>query len=53
MSENRELKKENGQQPETPEQGEDVEGYAYCNTHKQKCLTDCFPVASPVLSVID
>ena len=40
MSENKELKKGNGEQPETENQ-EEVEGYAYCNTHKSRCLNDC------------
>ena len=30
MSENKELKKGNG-----------VEGYAYCDSHKARCLNDC------------
>lgn len=41
MSENKELKKGNGGQPETEEQREDVEGYAYCDSHKDRCLNDC------------
>ncbi len=41
MSENKELKRGNGEQPETEKQGEDVEGYAYCDSHKQRCLNDC------------
>ena len=40
MSENKELKKGNGEQLETENQ-EEVEGYAYCESHKQRCLNDC------------
>ena len=40
MSEERELKKGNGQKPDK-ESKEDVEGYAYCATNKQRCLNDC------------
>lgn len=41
MSENKELKKENGQEPEVGTTKEEVEGYSYCNSHKSKCLNDC------------
>ncbi|MDT4377026.1 hypothetical protein RO787_27220 [Blautia coccoides] len=41
MSESKELKKGNGEQPENEKQGEEVEGYAYCDSHKQRCLNDC------------
>lgn len=33
-------------------QYDEVEGYAYCNTHKQKCLNDCW-FGSPSFSHID
>lgn len=33
-------------------ENEEVEGYAKCTTHKQKCLTDC-PFSNPVLSQIN
>jgi len=40
MSEEKDLKKGNGETPE--ETGtEDVEGYAYCETHRARCLNDC------------
>jgi len=39
------LKKGNGEASETPEvtgdQKEAVEGYAYCNSHRARCLNDC------------
>ena len=38
MSEDKETKKENGEQPV---ESEEVEGYAYCDSHKQRCLNDC------------
>ena len=38
MSEDKETKKENGEQPV---ESEEVEGYAYCASAKQKCLNDC------------
>ena len=41
MSENKELKKGNGQEPETETAEEGVEGYAYCYSHKARCLNDC------------
>lgn len=46
MGENKELKKGNGEQLETENQGEEVqgeevEGYAYCSSVKQRCLNDC------------
>lgn len=41
MSENKELKKGNGQEPETETAEEGVEGYAYCDSHKARCLNDC------------
>ena len=37
MSENKELKKGNGQEPETETTEEGVEGYAYCDSHKASC----------------
>lgn len=37
MSESKELKKGNGEQPENEKQ-EEVEGYSYCDSHKQRCL---------------
>ena len=40
MSESKELKKGNGEQPENEKQ-EEVEGYSYCDSHKQRCLNDC------------
>lgn len=51
MSEERKLKKGNGQKPEK-ESNEEVEGYAYCATNKHKCLNDCIVgngVATPFL----
>lgn len=41
MSEERTLKKGNGEQPENEKQGEEVEGYSYCDSHKARCLNDC------------
>ena len=41
MSENKEMKKRNGQEPETETTEEGVEGYAYCDSHKSRCLNDC------------
>ena len=41
MSENKELKKGNGQEQETETAEEGVEGYAYCDSHKARCLNDC------------
>jgi len=42
MSEDKNLKKGNGEKPErTAEAEEDVEGYAYCNSHRARCLNDC------------
>ena len=51
MSDERTLKKGNGEQPEV-ENPEEVEGYAYCDSHKQRCLNDCGGggKASPFLS---
>ena len=40
MSDDRTLKKGNGEQSETENQ-EEVEGYSYCNSHKSRCLNDC------------
>ena len=40
MSENKELKKGNGQEPETETAEEGVEGYAYCDSHKARCLNN-------------
>ena len=33
---------------------QDVEGYAYCNSTYQKCMTDCIPtpLAGPALSTL-
>ena len=52
MSEDKETKKENGEQPEKENQGEEVEGYAYCASMKERCLSDCaIPAhASPILT---
>lgn len=56
MSEAKEFKKGNGEQPEnqgTEEEGErSVEGYGYCTSHKQKCLNDC-AFGGPAISHID
>ena len=43
MSETKDFKKGNGERSENGngEDTEDVEGYAYCATYKQKCLNDC------------
>ena len=51
MSDERTLKKGNGEKPEN-ETGEEVEGYTYCESHKQRCLNDCggSGKASPFLS---
>lgn len=53
MNENKELKKENSQKPEVETTEEEVEGYAYCGTQKQKCLNDCPPYATPLLSPLN
>ena len=42
MSENKELKKGNGQEPETETTEEGVEGYAYCDSHKARCKRNVF-----------
>lgn len=35
-------------------QFDDVEGYAYCDSHKQRCLNDCsWPLDAHVFSRID
>ena len=49
MSEDKETKKENGEQSV---ESEEVEGFAYCASMKQKCLSDCAVPAhvSPVLT---
>lgn len=49
MSEDKETKKENGEQPV---ESEEVEGYAYCASMKERCLSDCaIPAyASPILT---
>lgn len=53
MSNEKNLKKGNGETPNTEEQqNESVEGYAYCATHKQKCLNDC-AFGGPAISHID
>ncbi len=54
MSETKEFKKGNGDQPENQgtEEEENVEGYGYCSTHKQKCLNDC-AFGGPAISHID
>lgn len=44
MSENKALKKENGQKPKVETTEEEVEGYAYCASFKQKCMNYCLPV---------
>ncbi|MCP1103358.1 hypothetical protein M2454_001446 [Aequitasia blattaphilus] len=42
MSEKNKLPKSNGEKAEgTAEQDDEVEGYAYCNSHKSRCLNDC------------
>ena len=41
MSDEKKAKQGKLQKPETQEQLEDVEGYAYCDSHKQRCLNDC------------
>uniref|UniRef100_UPI0040563698 hypothetical protein n=1 Tax=Agathobacter sp. TaxID=2021311 RepID=UPI0040563698 len=41
MNEEKTLKKGNGEKPETKVNKEEVEGYAYCDSHKQRCLNDC------------
>jgi len=41
MSENKELKKGNGQEPETETTEEGVEGYAYCDSHKARFFKGC------------
>lgn len=45
MDENRDVKKQTEEQPE-------VEGYAYCDSNKSRCLNDCGGTgnASPLLS---
>lgn len=51
MSENKALKKENGQKPKVEITEEEVEGYAYCASFKQKCMNDCLPdYATPFLT---
>lgn len=51
MSENKALKKENGQKPKVETTEEEVEGYAYCASFKQKCINDCLPdYATPLLT---
>ncbi len=40
MSKEKEMKKANGQEVET-EIKEEVEGYAYCDSHKARCSNDC------------
>ena len=56
MSEAKEFKKGNGEQPENQgaeEEGEgSVEGYGYCTSHKRKCLNDC-AFGGPAISHID
>ena len=41
MSEIKERKGGNGEVPETATTGDGVEGYAYCDSHKARCLNDC------------
>uniref|UniRef100_UPI00405724FF hypothetical protein n=1 Tax=Agathobacter sp. TaxID=2021311 RepID=UPI00405724FF len=41
MDTDKELKKKNDRHPEVENSGEEVEGYAYCDSHKQRCLNDC------------
>ena len=43
MSENKALKKENGQKPKVETTEEEVESYAYCASFKQKCMNYCLP----------
>ena len=54
MSETKEFRKGNGENPETRnnDNTEEVEGYGYCTTHKQKCLNDC-AFGGPAMSRID
>ena len=54
MSETKDFKKGNGERPETGnnDDTEEVEGYGYCTTHKQKCLNDCIG-GGPAISHID
>ncbi len=54
MSETKEFRKGNGENPETRnnDNTEEVEGYGYCTTHKQKCLNDCIG-GGPAISHID
>lgn len=53
MSKEKDLKKGNGTTPEVEVTEEEVEGYAYCDSHKQKCLNDCSIIAPPVISELD
>lgn len=32
---------------------EEIDGYAKCSTHKQKCLTDCPPFFNAIFSKVD
>lgn len=43
MSEEKNLKKGNGEQMQQEETEESVEGYTYCSSHEQKCMNDCPP----------
>ncbi len=54
MSKTKDFRKENGERPENVdnENAEEVEGYVYCTTHKQKCLNDC-AFGGPAISHID
>jgi len=55
MSDDKNLKKSNGETTEGNSEkveNENVEGYAYCTTHKQKCLNDC-AFGGPSISHID
>lgn len=35
------------------EEMEEIEGYRYCSTHKQKCLNDCWFLHNSVASDIE
>lgn len=52
MSEEKNLKRENGENPEGSER-EDVEGYAFCSSKKNKCLNDCVVVDGPMISELN
>ena len=41
MREEKEFKKGNGKEVEKENKDEEVEGYAYCDSHRARCLNDC------------